>query len=563
MSAFLSSAGAASWRRDLLFLILGFGLLFGFHLGGRPLANPDEGRYGEIPREMLVSGDWVTPRLNDVPYFEKPPLVYWSVAACMAVFGRGEAAVRLTGALFALGGVLLTYAAGRRLFGRAAGMVAAVVLGSSLLYFALSQVLLLDMAVAVLISATLFCFILALEEPAGPRRRQLFYGLYVAAALATLTKGLIGFLLPGAVMFLWLLAFNQWHRLRPLYLPSGLLVFLTVAAPWHLLAAQRNPGWASFYFVHEHWERFTTTQHGRHQPWWFFGPILLLGLFPWTGFLWSALRGLPRPRWRLDAAAARPWFLVVWAAFIFLFFSKSQSKLIPYILPVLPALALLIGEWFSRHMEVSADPRLRAGLWTFAGLCGLLGLALPTAVLVPRILNDPAQAAALRPHGIVMGLILITGGLGVAWVMRRRRLGAAFGAMAMVVVAFLFVLSLAGGKIQRAGTRGLAGVVRAEAKPEDRIYHFRGFFHDFVFYTERFVGLIDYIDELEVQFLDEAERARRFISTAELRRQWHAEARVWVVVRQRDDGALRALVGEASYHLLGASDGFYLVSNRR
>ena len=107
-----------------------------------------------------------------------------------------------------------------------------------------TQVLLLDMAVAVLISATLFCFILALDEPAGPKRRGLFYGLYVAAALATLAKGLIGFLLPGAVMFLWLLAFNQWHRLRPLYLPSGVLVFLVVAAPWRLLAAQRNPGWA-------------------------------------------------------------------------------------------------------------------------------------------------------------------------------------------------------------------------------------------------------------------------------------------------------------------------------
>jgi 4-amino-4-deoxy-L-arabinose transferase-like glycosyltransferase len=540
-----------------------FGLLFGFHLGGRPLANPDEGRYGEIPREMLVSGDWVTPRLNDVPYFEKPPLVYWSVAAGMTVFGSGEAAVRMTGAVFALGGVLLTYAAGRRLFNRAAGLVAAVVLGSSLLYFALSQVLLLDMAVAVLISATLFCFILALDEPAGPQRRWLFYGLYVAAALATLAKGLIGVLLPGAVMFLWLLVFNQWHRLRPLYLPSGVLLFLAVAAPWHLLAAQRNPGWANFYFVHEHWERFTTTQHGRRQPWWFFAPILLLGLFPWTGFLWSALRGLPRPRWRLDAVSARPWFLVVWAAFIFLFFSKSQSKLIPYILPVLPPLALLIGQWFSRHTEVSEDPRLRPGLWTFAGLCWALGLALPAAVLVPRILNDPDQAAALRVHGVVMGFILILGGIGVAWVMRRHRLGAAFAAMAAVVLAFLSVLSLAGGKIQRAGTRGLAGVVRAEAKPEDRIYHFRGFFHDFVFYTGRFVGLVDYIDELEVQFLDDAERARRFISVAELGRQWKGEGRVWVVVRQRDAESLREAVGTASYHLLATADGHYLVSNRR
>jgi hypothetical protein len=166
-----------------------------------------------------------------------------------------------------------------------------------------------------------------------------------------------------------------------------------------------------------------------------------------------------------------------------------------------------------------------------------------------------------------MGASLITGGVAVAWVIRRRRLGGAFGVMAAVVAAFLFVLSLAGGEIQRAGTRGLAGVVRAEAKPEDRIYHFRGFFHDFVFYTGRFVGLVDYIDELEVQFLDDAERARRFISVPELRRQWRGDGRVWVVVRQRDAESLREAVGEAvgeaSYHLLGAADGHYLVSNRR
>src|SRR5690606_21411267 len=120
-----------------------------------------------------------------------------------------------------------------------------------------------DMVVSVLIAATCWCFLLGVREPAGRRRRRLFYGLYASAAGATLAKGLIGFLLPGAVMFLWLLVFNQWRRLRPLYLPTGLLLFGLVGVPWHVAIALQNPEWAQFYFVHEHWMRFTSSGHLR------------------------------------------------------------------------------------------------------------------------------------------------------------------------------------------------------------------------------------------------------------------------------------------------------------
>ena len=114
-----------SWSRDLLLLALAFGVIFGFRLGNHPLANPDEGRYAEVPREMLAAGDFVTPRLDGVPYFEKPPLMYWAVAVCLKVLGSSEWSVRAAPALFGLGGVLLTYAAGRRLHGRSAGLLAA------------------------------------------------------------------------------------------------------------------------------------------------------------------------------------------------------------------------------------------------------------------------------------------------------------------------------------------------------------------------------------------------------------------------------------------------------
>ena len=366
-----------SWRRDLLWLVLAFGLLLGFRLGSYPLDNPDEGRNTEIPREMLATGDWVTPRLDGVNYFEKPPLMYWAVGASIQLFGPNEWAARAVPAWFALGGVLLTYGAARRLYGRPAGVASAVVLGTSLLYFGTGRFLVLDMPVSVLMSATLFCFILGVGEPPGARRRWLFYGLYASAALATLTKGFIGFLVTGAVMFLWLLIFNQWKRLRPLHLPSGVALFLLIAAPWHVLAAMRNETWAHRYIYFEHWARFTTTEHGRYQPWHYFIWILLGGLFPWMAFLWPAVRDAVRggpfdkPRvtslsgdWAKRGENATAWFLVTWVAFIFLFFTKSQSKLPAYILPVFPALAVLVGRWLA---GVIADP---AGGGGCAGACG-------------------------------------------------------------------------------------------------------------------------------------------------------------------------------------------------
>ncbi len=558
-----SSAGA-SWGRDLLWLALLVGALNLFLLGRLPLANPDESRYADIPREMLAAGDWVTPRLNATPYFEKPPLVYWTVGLSRVLFGPGEFAMRLTPALFGLAGVLLTYAATRRLHGRAAGWLAASVLGTSLIYFVLSRILLLDMAVSVLMTATLFCFILGVREPAGPRRRWLFLGLYASAALATLAKGLIGFLIPGAVMFLWLLICNQWRRLRPMHLLPGLLVFLAIAAPWHILAAQRNPGWAHFYFVREHWERFTTNTHLREEPFWFFLPIVLLGLFPWVGFLGSALRDGLAGGWARRKENAPAWFLVIWVAFVFLFFSKSQSKLIPYILPVFPPLAVLIGHWLAQRWAMGLAGRLRLGLGVFAFACGLIAVAALIVVFRPGVISNAAQAATLQPYAVAIAAILLLGGTAAPWVARVRGDVAGLGTVLATMVGFYAVVLLASPGFERAGTRELARLARERVPPGDRIYHYWAFFHDFVYYAERPVGLVSHTDELEVQFLPPAERAARFIDDDELRRQWVGAGRVWLVVRKEDLVRPHAVFADPAfrYHLIAESRGHSLLSNQ-
>lgn len=546
-------------------LVLVCAVLFGLRLGSSPLPNPDESRYAEIPREMLATGDWVTPRLNGVNYFEKPPLLYWLVAASQQVLGANEWAVRAVPALFALGGVLLTYAAARRLYGRNAGLAAGLVLATSLLYFALARILLLDMAVSVLMSAALFCFILGVAEPAGTRRRWLFYALYASMALATLTKGLIGFLVTGAVMFLWLLVCNQWHRLRPLYLPTGALLFLALAAPWHVLAALHNPTWVHRYFVYEHWERFTSTAASRPGPWWYFVPIVLLGLFPWTGFLWGALRQALAGGWAARKGNAPAWFLVIWAAFIFLFFSKSHSKLPPYILPVFPPLAVLIGGWLA-PAAAGAGPR-RIGSGVFSLICGLLAAAMLVAVLKPGlIIRDPVQALALRPYALVLAAVALAGGGLALWLARRGRPLVTLGALLATTGVFYAALTFAVPDIQRPGTRDLARIVKARAQPGDRVVNYHEFFHDFTFYARRVVDVVgspgkDPFGELELGEDAAARAGDRFMDDAEFRRRWTGPVRLWVVAEKE---AMRELLADKSfrYYLLGESRTHYLFSNQ-
>jgi len=540
-------------------LALVFGALLGFRLGSYPLANPDEGRNAEIPREMAAAADWVTPRLNGVNYFEKPPLVYWAVGGSIAALGPNEWAVRLVPAAFALGGILLTYAAARRLHGRGAGLASAAVLGTSLLYFGLGRFLVLDMAVSVLMSATLFCFILGVREPAGARRRWLFYGLYASAALATLTKGLIGFLVTGAVMFLWLLVFNQWRRLRPLYLPSGALLFLAIALPWHCLAALHNATWAHRYLVYEHFERFSSTAASRPGPWWYFLPIVFFGMFPWMGFLWSGFKNLLRGGWRARRENADAWFFATWAGFVLLFFSASQSKLPPYILPVFPALAVPVGAWLARD---TSPLRLRGGLVAFSAVCGLLAAALLFTVFrTGSVIRDPAQAAALRPYGLALAALLIAGGLAAPWLARARGGRAALLGMAGTAALFFGILTFAAPSIQKPGTKALALIVRERARPGDRVMHYHEFFHDFTFYARRVVDVVAFKGELELEEDPAAVRSGRFIDEPAFHAAWDGPGRVFAVARKGDVAKLFA-DSAFHYHLLSQTEDHYLFSNK-
>jgi 4-amino-4-deoxy-L-arabinose transferase-like glycosyltransferase len=329
----------------------------------RPLLDPDEGRYAEIPREMLASGDWITPRFDGLKYFEKPPLQYWATAAVYAAAGVHEWSSRLWAVGLAFACLPLVFVWVRRLYGAERALVALVALGVSPYFVILGHLNLLDAAFTFWLTAALLSFTLAQSAPRGSaRERHWMLACWALAALAVLSKGVVVAVLAGGALIAYTLIGRDTLTWRRLHLPGGLAVFALISAPWFVAVSVRNPSFPGFFFVHEHFTRFLTTEHHRVEPWWYFLPLLLGAVLPWIAPLARAARaawdeeGLAPAPAVADGGAFRPRrFLLIYAAVTLLFFSASGSKLAPYILPMVPVLAALTGAadrdplHFTRH----------------------------------------------------------------------------------------------------------------------------------------------------------------------------------------------------------------------
>ncbi|MCB1771166.1 MAG: glycosyltransferase family 39 protein, partial [Candidatus Competibacteraceae bacterium] len=355
----------------LLGLLLVFTLVWFSNLESRKLFRPDEGRYAEIAREMAVSGDWITPRLNGLKYFEKPPLQYWATAAAFKLFGEHHWTARWWPATTSFACVLLMFWVGRRLYGEETGLAAAAALGGCTWFLLNAHFNSLDAGLTAFLTLALLSFLMAQRPNVTPREnRNWMLTVWVGMALAVLSKGLIGVVLPGAVLTLYILIERDWRMLTRLHLGKGLALFLLIAAPWFIAVSLINDEFARFFFIHEHFARFTTDVHRRMGAWWYFVPELLIGSMPWTLFIAMRLRdGWRREGERGTLQPLR--LLLIWAGFIFLFFSASHSKLPSYILPIFPALALFAGVEMQR-MKPEILSRLAWGLAAIGGLLLLL-----------------------------------------------------------------------------------------------------------------------------------------------------------------------------------------------
>ena len=515
---------AAQWVLGAVLVLLYLGTL-----SCLPFFDPDEGRYTEVPREMLAGGDYVIPHLNGVMYLEKPPLHYWMSALSMRVLGIHEFASRLTSALTGLLGLALAWIMGTAAAGRRTGFAAAAILGTSPLYFGLAHITTLDMTLTFFISLALVSFWMA-HKGAG---RFWWYGVFAGAALAVLTKGLIGMVAPGAVIFLYLLFARRWLVLKAVPWVTGPLLFFAIALPWHILAARRNPDFLWFYFIREHFLRYVTPEAERMAPFWFFLPILLIGMLPWSGLIPGAV-GLWRERNAQDAPNRRDAmiYLLCWAGFIFVFFSASHSKMAPYILPALPPLAVLGGMILSKTEE-SRPPWMRFSMPAAMALSILLGGLFFAASIgkIPAFSDSSYFSLLLLICSAITVLAAIFGIF--AWIRMNRR--NALYASLISALALLACILAAGPKFSEGRTtKPFADYLQAHAAPDAKIFGYRFYPQSLPVYLGRPVHLAGGWGELSygISRLRESDKAGRIMQTWDLKPIWESAEAVYLLMEQ-------------------------------
>lgn len=481
----LHKSGARFWCLFFIFLVAWF-----YALGARTLVPTDEGRYAEMAREMVASGDWITTRLNAIKYFEKPPLQIWMNALSFQIFGLGEWQARLWTGLSGLAGIMLVAYTGRRIFNERVGFFAGLVLASSFLWAALGHVNTLDMGLAGMMTLTLCALLLAQRNDENSHdRRNWMLACWTGMALSVLSKGLIGVVLPGAVLVLYTLLSRDRLIWKRLHAGLGLPIFLAITVPWFLLVSLRNPEFPHFFFIYEHFERFTSKVHHRAGPWYYFIPILLLGIMPWLGVLVQSLWNARREK---TEGFQPKKMLLIWSSFIFFFFSISGSKLPSYILPIFPALALLIAcylEQASHKVLVVA-----ASITALTGAVGLIWITrIPT---LARGAHEVHLHQAYAPWIAAAGALMLVGGLSAALLVRRYR------EWSLVVLA---ATSFVSGQVLMLGHEPLgrykAGVghvaaIAAELTPQTPIYLVGLYEQSLPFYLRRTLILVGHADEM-------------------------------------------------------------------
>jgi len=490
-------------KKQLWWLIIAVALIWFANLEYRTLIKPDEGRYAEIPREMIASGDWTTPRLNDLKYFEKPPLQYWATAIAYTVFGEHQWSSRLWTGLTGFAGIFLVWFAGTRLFGREAGAYAALLLGSSLMYVLIGHINTLDMGVTFFITLSIVSMLIGQTRVVNSEQRNWMLLAWAAMALAVLSKGLMGIVLPGAALFIYCITERDFRVLKRMHWISGLAVFLLIAAPWFYLVMKANPEFFGRFFIYEHYTRFTTKELNRYQPWYYFIPILLIGAVPWTLLMFDSLLRA----WRRGRQPGRLFnaerFLMIWAVFIYIFFSVSGSKLPSYLLPMFPALALLMGQRIAVMKE-------RTLIWQIAPMV-LVALAWLVLAANAGKFADTAQQAELYPRFgswmMVAGLFLLAGVLGGIYLLKRSRKG--------IAIVMLALCALLTGQIGLSGynevardrsAKHIAEAIRAEVKPEVPFYSVLTYEWTLAFYLPQIFTLVQYQDEMSFGIQQEPQR---------------------------------------------------------
>ena len=511
----------ARYAAPLFWVVIAFVWLL--PIGSRVLISPDEGRYATLALHILQSGDWITPRLNGFLYFEKPPLAYWMGALAFHFFGVNEFAARLWPALAGMGCIALMGWAAGAWWGRAAALRAMAFTASMTWLVGNSHLLTLDTSLTFGLSLALAGLLTAFAPGVAERARRVRMCLaWVGMALATLSKGPIGVVIPAAALVLYSLYVGVQGKngerddervgerpalkalsvfWRQLEWVRGGLIYTVLTVPWFVVVSMRNPGFAEFFFVHEHLMRYATKVHHRTGNLGYFIPFLLVGALPWLTMLgaraWQAWSQRQAPQAASEAGALlRPQALLwCWVGFVFVFFSLSGSKLPSYILPMFPALGLLAAQpqgldalrW-ARHLAL---PLL---IWS---VLPVLWWAQPMIPVLARNDDTPEHVFHhLLGLGSTGALVFALGALVALVLFKRARRDAAIVTLALAHVIAIQVFAHGyDAYAQLRSARIYAPQIAAAVPADAPVYSVRVYDQSLPFYLGRNVVLVDYVDE--------------------------------------------------------------------
>lgn len=520
----------------LLILAAVCAVLFFSAPGFRSLWETDEARYAEIPREMVLSGDWVTPTLNYVKYFEKPPLTYWLVALSYKMFGVSGASARLVPAMCGFLTVLIVFLLARSQSDAGGGLASGLILATSLMFFGLSRILMTDMVLCLGVVMALYG---SWQTRLGYRHGP--YAFWLGCAIGFLSKGLLGPGLPAMATVFFVLATREWRLLAWLANWRAMVMCAALCLPWVILVSWKNPGFFTYFFIDEHFGRLLTTRHQRYEPPWFYFMLLPAALFPWVAILpWTLIRSWPGKQWL--AEENRGWlFCAIWFASFFVFLTVSSSKMIHYLLPALPALALIMGQVLAvagaGGWRNWAAPGLRASLTALALVTMAVGAGLALApAFSPEISYDQAGLIPL------LGPILASAAALFIFALRAR-LWSALASPMMAFVLLAFCAALAAPMLNDfRSVEDLLKPVSPILKPSDHLVSYGDYFQGMPFYSGKRVVVVRNWGELDY--------GRRHEAAKQAKRWFLPDDQSFVRLLQQPKGRVIALAETQAFERL-------------
>lgn len=457
-------------------------MIFSFMLGARPLNSPDETRYSSVSLEMLKTHDYITPRVNSIKFLDKPILFYWVQTASIRLFGLENWSLRLTPALFACIGCLAIFLFAASICDRKTAWLAGLMLSSSPLYFFAAHYINMDMAIAVFITLCLCCFYQAENAKSFTHRKLYLYGFYVFAALGFLTKGLIGFVLPGLVVLIWIIWQRQWSILKWIFSPIGIFLFLIISLPWLVAVQRANPDFFHYFFIFEQFDRFSQSGFNNMMPWWFYLAIIGVTLLPWSLLI------IPNAMYFIRNRSAQSYklekFLITWIGVVLVFFSIPHSKIITYILPLVPPLILLL----TRGTMLIANDKKHTAMYCWINWVGFFLLTIVIAMSL--YWYNYYQSFIMAKFYIYITVVLCALTTLINYIYYRTRNWLAQIIMTGVFMLLLFAIAMLSIQWPTTSIAPIGKKLQAILKPGDTIATYDIYPYELAFYINRPIVVI-------------------------------------------------------------------------